>query len=284
MTVHLVVGGYPAGQPAGHDMNTVRLRLLQKLAEAGTAATVANDFADLERWLPLSSALVTYTAGPYPDGSQLEALDRWLSEGGRWFALHGSAGGRAGTVSPTSRRRRMVRTGHHDTLGVFFLNHPPIRRFRVDTIAAAAGANRHTERLLREVPDGFEVDDELYVLEVIGADTTVLLCTDLPDDVNPEGFGFAVPEDRSLMADGRSRALATLRIVPRADADSTAEPGGVAYLALGHCHSPDTNSQPFVDGSVVADGTTPLSFSGPWDSVGFNRLLANAVAWVLGRY
>lgn len=283
MTVHLVVGGYPAGRRAGHDMDTVRLRLLGHLADAGVAATVANDFTDLERWLAVSTVLVSYTAGPYPDGPQLEALDRWLAAGGRWFALHGSAGGRAAPLSPSSRRRRMVRTGHHDTLGVFFLNHPPIRRFRVDLTPGAAGSDRHAERLLRGVPDGFEVDDELYLLEVLGADTSVLLQTELPDDVTPDGFGFAVPEDRSVLPDGRSRALATLRLVPRSDGDPTAEPGGVAYVALGHCHNPSSNSQPFVDASVAPDGTTPLTFTGSWDTVGFDQLLRNGIAWALGR-
>ena len=177
----------------------------------------------------------------------------------------------------------MVRTGHHDTLGVFFLDHPPIRRFRVDLVPGAARSDRHAERLLRDVPHGFEVEDELYLLEVVGADTTVLLQTELPDDVTPDGFGFAVPKDRSLLPDGRSRALATLRVVPRADADPAAEPGGVAYVALGHCHNPSSNSQPVVDASVAADGTTPLTFTGAWDTAGFNQLLHNGIAWALGR-
>lgn len=283
MTVHLVVGGFPAGQRAGHDMDTVRLRLLGHLREAAAPTTVANDFADLERWLAVSTSLVTYTAGPHPDGPALAALDRWLAEGGRWFALHGSAGGRAAPLSAGSRRRRMVRTGHHDTLGVFFLNHPPIRHFRVDTVPGVTAADRHAERLLRDVPDGFEVDDELYLLEVVGEDTSVLLRTDLPDDVTPDGFGFTVPEDRSLLPDGRSRALATVRLVPRSDGNADAEPGGVAYVALGHCHDPSSNSQPYVDGSVAADGTTPLTFTGSWDTDGFNQLLRNGIAWSLGR-
>ena len=51
MSIHLVVGGYPAGQNAGHDMNTVRRRLLDLLAEHPREnVTVANDFADLHRW------------------------------------------------------------------------------------------------------------------------------------------------------------------------------------------------------------------------------------------
>jgi hypothetical protein len=287
MTVHLVVGGFPPGQRAGHDMDAVRLRLLQYLSDAGAAATVSGDFADLERWLPVSRALVTYTAGPHPDGAALGALDAWLAGGGRWFALHGTAGGRAAPLGDGTRARRMVRTGHHDTLGAYFLNHPPIRRFRVDVVPGARDLDRHGERLLRDVPDAFEVDDELYLVEVRGAGTRVLLRTDLPDDPTPPGFGFAVPEDTSLLADGRSRALGTLRLVPRAgvgpDDGPDDEPGGVAYVALGHRHDPATNIQPFVDGSLGTDGTTPLGFAGPWDTPGFEQLVRNGIAWSLGR-
>ena len=32
--------------------------------------SVANDFADLAKWLPLSRLLITYVAGPYPDAEQ----------------------------------------------------------------------------------------------------------------------------------------------------------------------------------------------------------------------
>jgi hypothetical protein len=283
MSVHLVVGGFPLGQRAGHDMDAVRLRLLQYLADAGEAATVAGDFTDLERWLPVSRALVTYTAGPHPDGAALDALDAWLAGGGRWFALHGTAGGRAAPLGDGSRARRMVRAGHHDTLGAFFLNHPPIRRFRVEVAPGARATDRHAERLLRDVPDTFEVDDELYLVEVRGADTRVLLRTDLPVDPTPPGFGFAVPEDTSLLPDGRSRALGTLRLVPRTDAGPDAEPGGVAYVALGHRHDPVTNIQPFVDGSVGTDGTTPKLFAGPWDTPGFGQLVRNGIAWSLGQ-
>jgi hypothetical protein len=55
--------------------------------------------------------------------------------------------------------------------------------------------------------------------------------------------------------------------------------GAVAYVALGHCHSPSTNSQPFVDRSVTADGTTPLGFRGVWETEPFQRLVRNGIAW-----
>ena len=63
---HLIAGGFPPGSSAGHDHDYARLRLLGLLAEQDVPASVANDFADLEKWLPVSRLLITYVAGPYP--------------------------------------------------------------------------------------------------------------------------------------------------------------------------------------------------------------------------
>ena len=48
---HLIAGGFPPGSAAGHDHDYARLRLLGLLAEREIPASVANDFADLEKWL-----------------------------------------------------------------------------------------------------------------------------------------------------------------------------------------------------------------------------------------
>ena len=63
---HLITGGFPAGAMGGHDQDYARLRLLELLAEREVPASVANDFADIEKWLPVSQLLITYVAGPYP--------------------------------------------------------------------------------------------------------------------------------------------------------------------------------------------------------------------------
>ena len=55
--------------------------------------------------------------------------------------------------------------------------------------------------------------------------------------------------------------------------------GGVTYFALGHCHSPLSNVQPFVDASVEASGTTPKTFRGSWETPEFETLLKNALKW-----
>ena len=62
-------------------------------------------------------------------------------------------------------RRMMVKGPHHRTLGCFFGNHPPRRRF---TLAVTPG-----HPLADGLPDRFEVDDERYLLELLSpADTT----------------------------------------------------------------------------------------------------------------
>lgn len=258
---HLIVGGFPAGAPAGHDMDFARRSLLGYLGErADATATTANDFQDLARWLDGAALLLTYVAGPFPAGAQIEALKRWLHEGGRWFALHGTSGGRAVRVAG-QRQRRMVREAHHETLGCFFLNHPPVRRFDVQV--------RGGHPLTADLPPAFETVDELYLVEPIGASET-LLTTELPDDPSPPGFGFQYDEDTSLGADGKTRVLGHVKEVGQ---------GQVAYVALGHCHHPASNSQPFVDEAVAAGGVTPRTFRGSWEIDAFQTLMRNAVAW-----
>ncbi|MBV8055909.1 MAG: ThuA domain-containing protein [Deltaproteobacteria bacterium] len=263
--VHLIAGGYPPGASAGHDMDYARVRLLNLLQDAAQArATVSNDFADLERWLPASHLLITYVAGPFPDERQNQLLCEWLSDGGRWLALHGTSGGKAVSMGGDRRLRKMVKMAHHQTLGAFFLNHPPLCKFRVDV---ADSANPLTNGL----PDSFEVADELYMIELQQpSESHVLLTTQLEKDPSPPGFGFVYDKDTSLMPDGKTRVLGYIRNFGR---------GAVTYFALGHCHGPANNVQPFVDASVARDRATPQAFRGSWESPAFDRLLRNAIEW-----
>ncbi len=147
---HLIAGGYPPGLSAGHDHDYARLKLLELLAEQNVAASVANDYADIEKWLPLSRLLITYVAGPYPDPAQCHAIERWLERGGHWLGLHGTSGGRAERVEGM-RQRRTVRTEHHAILGSRFLTHPPLCPFRVDVTE---------HRLTKGLGTSFEIEDE----------------------------------------------------------------------------------------------------------------------------
>jgi len=267
--VHFVAGGFPRGSSAGHDIDYVRLRILELLEKSGRATvSVSGDFKDIESWLPMSDFLVTYVAGPFLDEDQAEQVGKWLDGGGRWLALHGTSGGRAVPLPDGSPGRMMSRARHHEVLGAFFLNHPPIRKFQVDVCEG-------DHPLTRGLPASFEVMDELYLIELTAPkESQVLLTTsDLDkEDPAPRTFGFTYGEDTSVGADGRTRVLGYLQQRNR---------GAVAYVALGHCHTPSTNIQPFVDASVDAEGKTPLQFRGPWETDAFGRLLENGIEWGL---
>lgn len=260
---HLVVGGFPPGAAGGHDHDYARLCLLQILADCDVPCSVANDYRDLDTWLPISRLMVTYTAGPYLDERQSGMVDAWMSAGGRWLALHGTSGGKAARIEG-SDRRRMVRTSHHKVLGGFFINHPPVRRFRVDVADP-----QHP--IARGLPAAFEVIDEPYMVQVLApADTRILLTAELGPDTSHPMFAFTYDKDTALLPDGRTRVIAYERPVGE---------GGVCYVALGHCHSPATNLQPCVDASVDPQGKAPPRMRHTWETDAFQRLLRNAIVW-----
>jgi hypothetical protein len=254
---HLIAGGFPPGASAGHDHDYARLALLELLAEQEVPASVANDFSDVEKWLPVSRLLITYVAGPYPDAGQCRAIQRWLEDGGRWLGLHGTSGGRAERVEGF-RQRRTVKLDHHAILGSYFLTHPPIGKIRVDVHDGSA--------LTRGLPASFVVEDEPYFIELQHpASTRLVLTADYGPDITSPTIGTLYASDTSLLPDGRTRALGYLREVGQ---------GGVAYVALGHCHNPASRAPGAVD--------PPLTFRGSWETDPFRTLLQNAIAWGLG--
>ncbi|MGE4056962.1 MAG: ThuA domain-containing protein [Vicinamibacterales bacterium] len=254
---HLIAGGFPPGASAGHDHDYVRLRLLALLYEAGMRGSVANDFADIDKWLPVSDLLVTYTAGPYPDEAQCDAIEAWLEAGGHWLALHGTSGGRAQRVEGL-RERRFVKGRHHDVLGCRFLIHPPIRTFRVDVATI-------DHPLTKGVDASFEIEDEPYFVELLDpASTQVLLTADYGPGAAPAAVPTLYGGDPSLRADGRSRVLGYTREI---------DLGCVTYLAFGHCHDPAARAdRPDVPGQAS-------TFRSPWETEAFITLLRNAISW-----
>jgi uncharacterized protein len=260
---HLIAGGFPPGSMSGHDHDYARLRLLGLLAEREVPASVASDFADVEKWLPVSRLLITYVAGPYPDAGQCRAIERWLEAGGHWLALHGTSGGRAERVEGMPNRRT-VKTEHHAILGSRFLTHPPICKFRVEVSAA-------DHPLTSGLGASFEVEDEPYFIELQDPGSTQTLLT--ADYGASAVSSTVVPlygSDTSLQPDGRTRVIGYSRAVGD---------GGVTYVALGHCHNPAIRAaRPVIN---PAD-TTPPTFHGPWETSAFNALLRNAIGWGMG--
>ena len=256
---HLIAGGFPPGSSAGHDHDYARLRLLGLLAEQDIPASVANDFSDVEKWLPISQLLITYVAGPYPDAAQSRAIQHWMEAGGHWLGLHGTSGGRAERVEGM-RQRRTVKTEHHALLGSCFLTHPPICKFRVDVSATESP-------LTRGLGTSFDVEDEPYFIELQDPGSTrILLTADYgPSAVSPS-IGTVYASDTSLQPNGRTRVLGYTREVGR---------GGVTYFALGHCHNPAIRAARTVDPT----DTTPPTFRGAWETDAFIALLRNAITW-----
>ena len=260
---HLIAGGFPPGSMSGHDHDYARLKLLGLLAERDIAASVANDFADLEKWLPVSQLLITYVAGPHPNAAQTSALQAWLEAGGHWLALHGTSGGKAERVEG-SRARRTVKSEHHGLLGSYFLTHPLIREFRVDV------ADPH-DPLTSGVGTSFAIEDEPYFIELQDPGSVkVLLTTAYGPDAVSSSIGPVYPTDTSLLADGKTRVIGYSKAVGK---------GGVVYYVFGHCHNPTIRAaRAFTD---PADNTPP-TFRRPWETDAFVTLLRNAIAWGVG--
>jgi type 1 glutamine amidotransferase len=257
--VHLIAGGFPPGSSAGHDHDHARLRLLGLLAERDIPASVASDFSDIEKWLPVSQLLITYVAGPYPDAAQCRAIQHWLEAGGHWLGLHGTSGGRAERVEGF-RQRRTVKTEHHAVLGSYFLTHPPICTIRVDVRDA-------DHPITRGLGSSFVVQDEPYFIELQHpASTRILLSADYGPNAVAPSIGTLYASDTSLQPDGRTRVLGYTRDIGN---------GGVTYIALGHCHNPASRAGRAGDPS----DPTPPTFRGAWESDAFIALLRNAIAW-----
>ena len=256
---HVVAGGFPPGSSAGHDHDYARLRLLTLLAERQVPASVANDFADMEKWLPVSRLLVTYVAGPYPSAEQCTRLKSWLEAGGHWLALHGTSGGRAERVEGLTQRRT-VKTGHHALLGSMFLTYPPACRFRVDV--------RDAEHPVTQgLGKSFEVEDEPYFIELQApASAQILLTADYGATSRWPVVEKLYGTDTSVQPDGKTRVLGYTRRVGG---------GAVTYLALGHCHNPYSRMGRTAGGA----SETLATFRGPWESGAFSTLLGNAIAW-----
>jgi type 1 glutamine amidotransferase len=256
---HLIAGGFPPGSSAGHDHDYARLRLLGLLAERDIPASIANDFADVEKWLPVSRLLITYVAGPYPDAAQCRAIERWLEAGGHWLGLHGTSGGRAERVEGMPQRRS-VKTEHHSLLGSRFLTHPPICKIRVEV-------SDTDDPLTRGLGASFDVEDEPYFIELQDPGSTrILLTADYGPSATSPAIGTLYASDTSLQPDGRTRVLGYTRAVGD---------GGVTYFALGHCHNPAIRAGRTAD----PVDTTPLTFRGSWESAAFIALLRNTIAW-----
>ena len=159
----------------------------------------------------------------------------------------------------------MVKSEHHDTFGSFFISHLQTRKFRVDVSGAK-------NPLTKGLPSSFITIDEPYMIEIQHPnETDVVLSAELGPDHS--GYGFIYEEDTSLQADGKTRVLAYTRDVGK---------GGVAYIALGHCHSPASQTNHAFDETIEDPESMPKSFRASWEVEEYVQMLRNGIDWGVG--
>jgi uncharacterized protein len=239
-----------------HDFDYARRQVLGELGAFDRVKTrVFEDFACAEPGGALGSAdlLVTYTCDVRPSDAQQRGLQRWVSSGGRWLALHATNSAfdppaRLGKGEPFRTPR--VFPIMADVLGSQFLAHPPIAPYRVEVTDP-------DHPLVRGI-QSFEVDDELYCAELHGP-LTVLLhtrftgrCTGFEEAEWPEGDVRPVMYLKSTGA------------------------GSVCYLTLGHCRGP-LDMQDFVP-------EYPKVELGSWVVPEYRTLLSRGMQWAVSGY
>jgi type 1 glutamine amidotransferase len=220
------------GSPArNHDFDFARRALLDALYAAGSIRT---DVYNTYESLGPADLLVSYTSQVPVSDDDCAALRKFLEAGGRWFALHATTSVLTNTRLP-------------EMLGSKFLAHPPYTHFTVTRSAP-------DDPLVADLPQTFEVDDELYVLEPHAESLEVLLQTTWGGEAMRQHYPEAV---RPLMYRHRVGE------------------GGVLYLALGHCNRPFDKPRP--------EAEDRPDLRGPWSLSIYQTLINRGIAWAARR-
>ena len=235
---HLVCGG------RFHDFDYARLQILRLLADdERIRTTVSGDYSDLCS-IRAADCLITYTCDVRPTAAEQEELARWVSSGGRWFALHGTNA--ALDLTPQGVSAPRVIPVLAETLGSQFVAHPPIAPYEVRV-------TRPDHPLVAGL-SSFETTDELYLSELHG-ELNVLLHAEFTG----EATGFI----ESSWPDPLMRPVMYLHGVGE---------GEVLYLTLGHCRG-HYDMIPAMDYWPTVD-------RGSWESKSFRTLLHRGVRWM----
>jgi type 1 glutamine amidotransferase len=242
--VTLVAGG------KYHDIDFARRELLGLLAEHDEfRVRVQPDYEDAEA-IARGSILVSYTCDVRPSVEAQETLTRWVEQGGRWLALHGTNAaldlqGPRGVESP-----RVFPTWAA-TLGSQFVAHPPIHPYRVE-----AADPQHW--LVRDLVP-FETDDELYLCEYHDRDALEPI---LHTTWQGTATGFAEADWTTAPSDHLVMYQRTLGA------------GSVLYNTLGHCRG-HYDMVPVVD-------YYPRIERGSWNVPAYYELLRRSLRWARG--
>ncbi len=200
---YLVVGGLY------HDLDFARLELLKLLNEdERLRIRIGEDYSDLDT-ITKADFLMSFTVDVLPTDVQQARLEQYISDGGRWFALHGTNSiiewTPEGKVATPRKAPAFMRL-----LGSQFIAHPPIMEF--DVIPS-----RPDHPLVAGI-DTFRTSDELYLSELHDPDEVLLHC---------HYNGKA--QDGFVEEDWHSDEPRPVMYIKRTG------DGEVLYLTLGHC-------------------------------------------------
>lgn len=291
-----------------HDVQYATMKFMQWLdeyKERKLVATVSSDYSNLDKWLKPAQILICYCSGPVADDNNTAVLQKWLEAGGKMIGIHGTSGGFARRVKEEefatalypqelhfngNAPRKYVKKNFHDTLGAFFMAHPPVHTFPVKVVDA-----QHP--IMAGIPAEFSLADELYLIELQGNlhDYKILLTTEYDacgvdmersDYAYSRGYPWdpsrnihelqelyrknAPPKQSEMLLDrdpGEKNSQhpsvghRNTRVVAY---ERTVGKGGIFYTGLGH----STVNLPGHPG-----------YKGSWASPVFEQLLKNAINW-----
>ena len=242
--VHLVAAG------KYHDIDFARLELLKLLAEhEHIRVTVASDYQNADQ-VNNCNFMISYTCDVRPSENAQKFIRKWVEDGGRWMALHGTnsaldMGGPDGVDSPRCFPLWA------ETLGSQFIAHPPIAPYSVEI-------SDPSNWLVSDL-ESFETDDELYLCEYHDQEN---LHTLLHTDWNGEARGFV---ESDWTNDEKRRLVMYLR--PLGD-------GCVLYNTLGHCRG-HYDMRPLTDYYPKIERCS-------WEIPQYYELLKRGIRWGMG--
>ena len=242
--VHLVAAG------KYHDIDFARLELLKLLAEhEHIRVTVASDYENADQ-VNNCNFMISYTCDVRPSENAQKFIRKWVEDGGRWMALHGTnsaldMGGPDGVDSPRCFPLWA------ETLGSQFIAHPPIAPYSVEI-------SDPSNWLVSDL-ESFETDDELYLCEYHDQEN---LHTLLHTDWNGEARGFV---ECDWTNDEKRRLVMYLR--PLGD-------GCVLYNTLGHCRG-HYDMRPLTDYYPKIERCS-------WEIPQYYELLKRGIRWGMG--